>query len=56
MNESEERENGVGGAGTGRGLNVYDRVCQAGSLSLGCEMVSVSECDQPIFYKRKKVF
>lgn len=36
-------------------MNVYDRVCQAGSLSLGCEMVSVSECDQPIFYKRKKV-
>ena len=51
---TEKRENGAGGA-VGSRVDVYDRVCQAGSLSLGCEIVLVIECDQPIFYKRKKV-
>lgn len=50
-----KRENGAGGAGVGSRVDVYDRICQTGSLSLGCETVLVSEYDQPFFYKRKKV-
>ena len=38
-------------------MGAYDRICQTGSLPLGCEIiVSVSEYGQPFFfYKREKV-
>lgn len=52
---TEKGENGAGRAGVGSRMDVYDRICQTGSLSLGCEIVLVSEYDQPFFNKRKKV-